>query len=112
MRIATLFAGAVLALGLIGASTPTLAAPVVPKSSVAIDSSNVVDVRHGGPHHGHRHWRHHRGYGHHWRGPRVIVGPGWGYGYGNRCRHVRRSCGYNFGWGTRAFYRCVDRRGC
>jgi hypothetical protein len=111
MRIATLFAGAILALGMATASTSAVAAPVIPKSSVAVDSkANVVDVRrHGGHHYGHRHYRHRN-----WRGPRVIIGGGgYGYGYGyNRCRQVRRSCGYNFGWGTRAFYRCTYRRGC
>ena len=106
MRIARLVAGAVMALGMVTVSTPSVAAPVMPKQSIAADSNrNIVDVRHR---HGHRHWRHR-----HFRGPRIILGPSYGYGYGyNRCRQVRRSCGYNFGWGTRAFHRCVDRRGC
>lgn len=102
MRIATLIAGAVMALGMVTVSTPSVAAPVMPKSSISVDSNaNVVDVRHH-----RRHWRHR-----HFRGPRIIIGPGYGYGY-NRCRQVRRSCGYNFGWGSRAFHRCVHRRGC
>lgn len=99
MRIATLIAGAVMALGMVTVSTPSVAAPVMPKTSIAADSnSNVVNVYHRG----HRHWRRH-----YWGGPRIIIGGGY-----NRCRAVRRSCGYNFGWGTRAFYRCVARRGC
>lgn len=99
MRIATWIAGAVMALGMVTVSTPSVAAPVMPKSSIAADSgSNLVVVHHGGPH---RHWRHR------WGGPRIIIGGGY-----NRCRAVRRSCGYNFGWGSRAFYRCVYRRGC
>lgn len=104
MRIATLIAGAVMALGMVTVSTPSVAAPVMPKSSIAADSGNLVQVGHR---HGHRHWRHR-----HFRGPSIIIGPGYGHGYGNRCRQVRRSCGYNFGWGSRAFHRCVDRRGC
>lgn len=104
MRFALAIAGAAVALGMVTMTTPSVSAPVIPKASVAVDSSsNIVDVRHD------RHHRHYR----HWRGPRIIIGPGYGYGYRyNRCHHVRRSCAYNFGWGTRAFYRCVYRRGC
>ncbi len=106
MRIATLIAGAVMALGIATVSTPSVAAPIVPKVSVTVDTgSDVVQVRHN-----RHHWR-----DHHWRGPRIIIGPSYEYGYGHRygrCRHVRRSCGYDYGWGTRSFYRCVDRRGC
>lgn len=28
------------------------------------------------------------------------------------CRDVRHDCARRFGWGTRAFYRCVRRHGC
>lgn len=106
MRIATLVAGAIMALGMVTVSTPSIAAPVMPKSSIAADSNrNVVDVRHRHGHRHHHHWRHR-----HFRGPRVIIGPS--YGYGNRCGQIRRSCGYNFGWGSRPFHRCVNRRGC
>jgi len=28
------------------------------------------------------------------------------------CRRVRRECADRFGWRTRAFYRCLERRGC
>lgn len=102
MRIATLIAGAIMALGMVTVSTPSVAAPVMPKSSIAAESSsNLVQVRH---HRHHRHWRHR-----HFGGPRIVFGSGHRY---NRCGQVRRSCGYNFGWGSRAFHRCTNRRGC
>lgn len=28
------------------------------------------------------------------------------------CRFVRRECAERWGWGTRRFYWCVERRGC
>jgi hypothetical protein len=28
------------------------------------------------------------------------------------CRFVRRECAERWGWGTRRFYRCLERRGC
>ena len=58
MRIATLVAGALMALGMVTVSTPSVAAPVVPKQSIAADSNrNVIDVRQRPGHNG---WRHRR----------------------------------------------------
>jgi hypothetical protein len=31
------------------------------------------------------------------------------FGY---CRYVRRECAERWGWGTRRFYICLERRGC
>lgn len=28
------------------------------------------------------------------------------------CRHVRRQCAWDWGWGTPNFYRCLANRGC
>src|SRR5215475_4816828 len=32
--------------------------------------------------------------------------------YPGYCRFVRRECAERFGWGSRPFYRCLERRGC
>jgi hypothetical protein len=57
-----------------------------------------------------RHW--HRGYWHRgWGGPRfgIYAGPGYGYGYCGRWRHI---CANRWGWGGPGFGRCLWRHGC
>jgi hypothetical protein len=44
-------------------------------------------------------------------GPRIYVGPGYGYGYGG-CRSARHLCADRWGWGGPGFRRCLWRHGC
>ena len=59
----------------------------------------VKSKKGGGKVHRHHHRRHHRG-------GRVYVGSG---GY---CASQRAICASEYGAGTRAYYRCLRRRGC
>ncbi len=93
MRIAPMIAGAIVALSMSAAATPSIAAPALPDISTAAPS-NVEHVDWRG-----RHWRHR-----HWGG-----GGGGGFGY---CRSWRHECAARWGWGTWRFRRCMNIHGC
>jgi hypothetical protein len=113
MRIATLIAGATLALGMMAAAAPSQALPGLPQISDAgkltvqiadYDDRGRYEGRrrfsddrrsygYGGDEHRGRHWRH--------RGYRF-----------DACRSVRRDCADDFDWGSWRFRRCLRRSGC
>ncbi|MGQ0455465.1 MAG: glycosyl hydrolase family 5 [Hyphomicrobium sp.] len=84
MRIATLLAGAVLAVGISASASSATAAPFIPEVS---GHQSIVEQT--------RHWRRH-----HWDG-------GW-----RRCGFWRRECADRWGWGGRGYRRCLWRHGC
>lgn len=106
MRIASILAGAVLALGLAGTVAPSQAAPFVPNVSKADSAVQQTRMGHGG-HHGRHHFRH--------GGPRfgIYLGPSYRYRtHFNSCRLTRANCADRWGWGTWRFRRCVRNHGC
>lgn len=97
MKISTLIAGAVVALGMVVSAAPSQAAPASLNLSIA-DQSLAQQV-------------HYRPYFHRHHGIRLGFGD-FGhrrYGY---CRAWRHECADRWGWGTWRFQRCLARHGC
>ena len=112
MRIATLTAGAVLALGLMAATAPSQAAPGVPHISSA--NSQLIQVHDNDgdreEHHGWRRWNQ-------WNSGfvsrrQVRDYDGDGDRRGNACHSVRHECSEEHSAGSWRFNRCVRRHGC
>lgn len=110
MRIASLFAGAVMAVGMMAAAVPSEAAPLAHFGAKSDIVTQVRDddrgMRRRGPGdddhgmHRRRHGDDDRGWN--WRRRH----------HGDSCRGARFDCAERFGWGSWRFRRCVDRHGC
>jgi hypothetical protein len=85
MRIATIFASTVVAIGLAAAATPSQAAQLAPLQPLSLVKSQSLAQPAG-----YYRWRHHRGY----------------------CVRWRHRCAHRWGWGTWRFRRCVVNHGC
>ncbi len=94
MKLSSLIAGAVVALGMAVTAAPSQAAPIAPNMSFA--DQGLAQQVHYRPYF-HRHHGIHLGFRHHrW----------------NRCRAWRHECADRWGWGTWRFQRCLARHGC
>jgi|CXWK01.1.fsa_nt_gi hypothetical protein len=92
MKISSMIAGAVVAVGMAVSAAPSQAAPIAPNMSFA-DQGLAQQV-------------HYRPYFHRHHGFRF------GNHRWNRCRAWRHECADRWGWGTWRFQRCLRRHGC
>ena len=98
MKIASLIAGAVVALGMAVSAAPSQAAQIAPPH-VSIQSGTLAE-----PVHYRRHFHRHHGV-------QLRFG-GYGYRRYNSCHFWRNECGDRWGWGTWRYRRCVRNHGC
>jgi hypothetical protein len=98
MKIASLIAGAVVALGMAVSAAPSQAAQIAPPH-VTIQSENLAQ-----PVHYRRHFHRH---------PGIYLRFGdYGYRRHNSCHFWRNECADRWGWGTWRYRRCVRNHGC